>query len=433
MEQDAQQCVNGQWETQAQWTQRIIDTYWQQVFWHEFGHSMGLEHNFMGNIDQPNFTTQRDANGKPLTDANGNTLYHDVLVVGHGVQRRARRASPGRRAGAPTTRAPSPGSTRTTASSRTTPTKDATARREARAPASRRRRPGPGVPVQGPARLLRSRNDPGLHAPGSRARSSSAATRRTSRTRRSAARATSASRRARSSPTTIDDYEWQYQWRNFRDYRKVWDESAYANAVAGFIVDTRRFLSQWAFDWSPGEIATHALPHRHHAAGRTRRSAVDYYAQLTNKFLVEMSTANQMVAAFHEAIIQQAAGERPYATVYDKFYGDVTQQGIILDKYFAMQNFVGLWNSDNYDQNQARRVHLVVGRASTSTRLVPVGRRDGGRLDDRLAVRRVPVLHPDRGRALRAGHAQPGVPRRRRARRGEGLDRRLGVHATSAS
>ena len=31
---------------------------------------------------------------------------------------------------------------------------------------------------------------------------------------------------------------------------------------------------------------------------------------------------------------------RPYATVYDKYYGDVTQQGIILDKYFAMQDFV---------------------------------------------------------------------------------------------
>src|SRR6185437_9785172 len=71
------------------------------------------------------------------------------------------------------------------------------------------------------------------------------------------------------------------------------------------------------------------------------------------KFLVEMSMANRMVAAFDEAVIQQQAGERPYATVYDKFYGDVTQQGIILDKYFAMQDFVGLWKSDNYDQNQS--------------------------------------------------------------------------------
>jgi hypothetical protein len=60
-----------------------------------------------------------------------------------------------------------------------------------------------------------------------------------------------------------------------------------------------------------------------------------------------------MVAAFHKALIQESAGERPYATVYDKFYGDELQQGIILDKYFAMQSWVGLWPTDNYDQNQA--------------------------------------------------------------------------------
>jgi hypothetical protein len=60
-----------------------------------------------------------------------------------------------------------------------------------------------------------------------------------------------------------------------------------------------------------------------------------------------------MVAAFHKAVIQQASGERPYRTIYDKYFGDVTQQGIILDKLFAMQGWVGLWPSDNYDPNQA--------------------------------------------------------------------------------
>ncbi|HTQ41531.1 MAG TPA: hypothetical protein VMI75_02165, partial [Polyangiaceae bacterium] len=150
----------------------------------------------------------------------------------------------------------------------------------------------------------------------------------------------------------IDVYEWEYQWRNFRDYRKVWDASAYGNAVAAFVVDTRRFLSQWAFDWSPGDIAA-TLYRIGVTPPANAPSAVDYYSQLTYKFLVEMSKANQMVAAFDEAVMQQSNGERPYATVYDKYYGDVTQQGIILDKYFAMQDFVGLWLSDNYDQNQA--------------------------------------------------------------------------------
>jgi hypothetical protein len=61
----------------------------------------------------------------------------------------------------------------------------------------------------------------------------------------------------------------------------------------------------------------------------------------------------QLVGAFHKAVIQESVGERPVATVYDQFYGDVTQQGIILDKLFAMEFWLGLWPGTNYDQNQA--------------------------------------------------------------------------------
>ena len=40
----------------------------------------------------------------------------------------------------------------------------------------------------------------------------------------------------------IDNYEWQYQWRNFRTYRKIWDNSAYADGPAGIVSDMRKFL-----------------------------------------------------------------------------------------------------------------------------------------------------------------------------------------------
>ena len=71
-----------------------------------------------------------------------------------------------------------------------------------------------------------------------------------------------------------------------------------------------------------------------------------------------------MVAVFHKAIINESAGERPYRTIYDPYYGDVTQQGIILDKLFAMQGWVGLWPTDNYDQNQAGTYISSYGVAS---------------------------------------------------------------------
>jgi hypothetical protein len=150
----------------------------------------------------------------------------------------------------------------------------------------------------------------------------------------------------------IDNYEWQYKWRNFRLYRKVWDNSQYANTPAKLIPEMRRFLSLWGFSWSAGELAQtfRRLGIEPPADAPNRQN---YYSQLETKFNEELSEANQMVAAFHKAIIQQASGERPYRTTYDNYFGDVSQQGIILDKLLAMQGWTGLWPSDNYDPNQA--------------------------------------------------------------------------------
>jgi hypothetical protein len=355
MEQDSQQCINGQWETQAQWTQHIIDTYWQQVFWHEFGHSMGLEHNFMGNIDQPNFVTQRDASGKPLTDANGNTLYtmYSSSIMEYS-------ASPARLAwnqawgkydkGAMAwiyANCPASGSA---CRQPDNATKDAAA-----AAASSRSgevigaAQGQEYPFADPLGFCAA-GDPDCTAGTQEQFLRCDATHLTySPMCREGDLGVTPSQ---ITANNINNYEWQYQWRNFRDYRKVWDASAYASEVSGFIVDNRRFLSQWAFDWSPGELAT-TLYRIGIKPPASALSAADYYSQLTQKFLVEMSKTASMVASFDQAVIAQTAGQRPYATVYDTYYGDVTQQGIILDKYFAMQDFVGLWQSSNYDQNQA--------------------------------------------------------------------------------
>jgi len=150
----------------------------------------------------------------------------------------------------------------------------------------------------------------------------------------------------------IDAYEWQYQWRNFRLYRKYWDNSAYAGVPAGIVTDMRKFLSLWVFDWTGSQL-TDTLRRIGFKNPDPSGSDLEYFTQLTNKFNNDISSANQMVAAFHKAVIQQSAGERPFRTIYDKYYGDTTQQGIILDKYFAMQSWAALWPTDNYDPNQA--------------------------------------------------------------------------------
>jgi hypothetical protein len=131
----------------------------------------------------------------------------------------------------------------------------------------------------------------------------------------------------------------------------VWDITNYADRPSQEILELRRFLPMWRSDWSADAIIDDfsrfgvQLP-----PGAASRQL--YYGQLAQKFDDEMSGTNQMVAAFHLAIIQQSSGERPFATIIDKYSGDVTQQGITLDKQFAMQGWVGLWPQDNYDPNE---------------------------------------------------------------------------------
>ena len=325
---DARRCVGGQWETKASWIQGLISSYWSQVFWHEFGHALGLEHNFMASVDKPNFPD-------PVTDSSG--AVHYPLYASSVMEYNA---APDRVFWTPGWGKYDQGAIAWIYANNgrkpDDPSKDAMS----------------GTILSGQVDAAYPYNDPlGFDAQGSE--------RQFLRCDENHLKYSPLCRQGDLGVTpseiianAIDMYEWQYPWRNFRSYRKSWNNSQYSSGVVGTITDLKRFLSMWAFDWSSGEITT--ILQRvgiQPPAGATSKQ--NYYAQLGHKFQVEMSTANQVVAAFHEAVIQQASGERPYATVYDKFYGDELQQGIILDKYFAMQAWVGLWPSDNYDQNQA--------------------------------------------------------------------------------
>jgi hypothetical protein len=98
------------WETQAEWESALLESYYESVVWHEFGHVMGLEHNFMGSVDKANWPTYKDSD-RATTQFGKYSLQH------HGVLARRRTTSSGttvrrshghgaaRRAGSPTTRA----------------------------------------------------------------------------------------------------------------------------------------------------------------------------------------------------------------------------------------------------------------------------------------------------------------------------------------
>ena len=151
----------------------------------------------------------------------------------------------------------------------------------------------------------------------------------------------------------ISTYDWQYTWRNFRQYHKFWDLTNYGDGILNTMIEQRRFLSLWSFDFSGSEI-TSELQKLGFTPPAAVQSTQQYYAELTNKFTDEMSASASLSAAFQEAIIQQSSGQRPYKTLFDNYFGDTTQQGITLDKLFAEQSFLALWPIEDYDPTQAQ-------------------------------------------------------------------------------
>jgi hypothetical protein len=356
------------WETKDEWVNDMLHSFYEHVSIHEFGHTLGLQHNFMGSVDVGNWPVeyQVDSMGNPVLDANGNpvpvyrtddkgnvlknsdgdplpeySLYtssqmeynvrgadmfnklqwgkYDLGALGW-IYSNAQTAAQT----LPTSSSPHGDSisgqslsTATTAVPFTPPWNDPN-----------------GFDAKGnEIQFLYCHHEHITYTPLCRTFD------------------------AGSTPSeivanAIDQYEWDFNFTNYRVYRKFWNNSNYASRPSSVMTEMRRFLSQWLFDWDSTDIVN-SLQRIGIKNPDANGSNLQYFTALSNKFNNELSTANRIVASFHKAIIQQSDGERPVRTVYDTYFGDVTQQGIILDKLFAMQNWVALWPSTNYNVNQA--------------------------------------------------------------------------------
>ncbi len=325
---NARRCIkdkdgNLRWQTKDEWLDDIIRVYWKLVIWHEFGHALGLSHNFMGSVDSHNFPKVKDADG------NEQIQYYSSSVMEYNVT--ADRALYGAGWG------PYDQGAIAWIYSNKGASKPATAATTS---------------LSGQAANNDPWNDPlGFRDDGSEIQFLFCDERHVTYTplcRRHDHGVTPSEITA----NDISNYEWGYQFRNFRKHRKFWNNGSYVNGPVNLIMDLRRFMSLWGYDWDSASLVN--TFRRIGVPDPTKGgNAAIYYSQLASKFNREASSANQITAAFHKAVIQQSSGERPFRTIYDKYYGDTTQQGIILDKLYAMIGWVGLWPTDNYDQNQA--------------------------------------------------------------------------------
>ena len=345
MAKDARQCVSNappytttnveggtHWQTKTEWTNDLIYTLWGQTMWHEFGHSLGLRHNFMGSVDQNNYPTYTDALGTHIA------LYSNSVMEYN--------ATPGDIFWHQTWGPDDAASIAWIYSNAQTP-KDLGAGLGGNN--------GPygsaGTSISGQSSPTAPWRDP-LGFNGTKEITFLECTDENIKYTPFCRQGDFGTTPSSIIANGLDAYEWNYQWRNFRTYLKFWNNSAYANGPAALSNDMRRFLSTWIYDWDASDLVNNFR-----RLGITdpdpNGASVEYYTQLTNKFNADASMANQLVAAFNKAIINESSGDRPYRTIYDPYFGDVTQQGIILDKLDAMKSWVALWPTENYDQNQA--------------------------------------------------------------------------------
>jgi hypothetical protein len=345
MEKAGRHCVNGHWETKEEWLQKLVQTYHALTVWHEFGHVLGMDHNFMASVDQPNYPIYKAPNCDPNTDPKkcDRVGMYSSSVMEYSTT--PDRIFWGNETGGPGWAPYDRGAIAWLYANEGSLTKE----KMDEAAAEKAKREPDGVSGQLTATL--PWNDPeGFKADGTEVPflyCNANHTRFTPFCRTGDFGSTPSEIIA----NEIEAYEWQYAWRNFRKYRKIWDLSNYADAPSKEIIELRRFLPVWRQDWT-GDTLRDDFGRFKIPLPANANSKELYYKQLSTKFDDEMSQTNQIVAAFHLALIQQSSGERPFATVIDKFNGDITQQGISLDKQFAMQGWVGLWPSDNYDPNQ---------------------------------------------------------------------------------
>jgi hypothetical protein len=320
-------CVGGKWEARKDYTDRLITGLNAYTLWHELGHTLGLRHNFMGSIDQRNFPK----------DTKGNIAMFSSSVMEYNMRLVESQIS---NVGA-------------------WPPYDAAAlgwiygnNLSTMSAVDPNHPLDPTAQVSGQTSATKPWNDPlGWDAMGKEVPMLYCSDEHLAYTplcRHFDSGATPSEIMA----NEIQQREWRYLWTNFRLYHKYFDLGYYGTTTANEFAEYRRFISMWDFDWSPGELLnTLRLIGITPPDGAT---AGEYYAQLGDKFNEEASIASQLGATYQRAILDQASGERPFKTIFDPFYGDTTQQGILIDKGVAIDGFAALWPAiSNYDPSQA--------------------------------------------------------------------------------
>ncbi|MCM2280276.1 MAG: zinc-dependent metalloprotease [Bdellovibrionaceae bacterium] len=130
----------------------------------------------------------------------------------------------------------------------------------------------------------------------------------------------------------IRTYDDSYHVRNYRYNRQYWNTSGYDDDVFWDMYNMKKFLLLWR----------RALDRNTVGEELSRKGLSPEDVEETAKLIGEdAKKAVRLTIAFFDAVIQQKASDRPYDTEYDLFSGEVKRVGILSDKVYAMLFFMG--------------------------------------------------------------------------------------------
>lgn len=131
----------------------------------------------------------------------------------------------------------------------------------------------------------------------------------------------------------IKRYENNYFVVNYRNDRAYWNTSAYGSSVFSSMWDVKRFLLLWRAALSEDGLRR-ALENK----GGLGQAEIETH---TKKITADLKQAVRLSVAFYNAVIQQSSADRPYTDEVEPFTGETKRIGILYDKLYAMLFLMG--------------------------------------------------------------------------------------------
>lgn len=143
----------------------------------------------------------------------------------------------------------------------------------------------------------------------------------------------------------IRSYDDSYWTRNYRFDRQYWNTWAYDSGVFRTMYTMKKFLPLWRRALDENTIRQEL----ERKGGMKPEEITETVAMIG----ADAKQAVRLTVAFYDAVIQQKMSDRPYATEYEPFSGETKRIGILPDKVYAMMMFMG---NDEIPYNPNRRM-----------------------------------------------------------------------------